>query len=63
MNLKNVIVCLVLLSACFAQVASAAPAVPIRATAILDTPPVYNAGAGAAHCCRKMVKARSVAAH
>ena len=45
MNLKNVIIGLVLLSASFCQVA---PAAPIPATAILDTPPGFNAGAGAA---------------
>jgi hypothetical protein len=46
MNLKNVIIGLVLVSAWFCPVASVTAA-PIQATAILDTPPGYNAGAGA----------------
>ena len=45
MNLKNVIIGLVFLPACFCQVA---PAALIPANAILDTPPGYNASAGAA---------------
>ena len=43
-NLKNLLIWLVLLSACVCQ---GAPAVPIHATAILNTPPGFNAGAGA----------------
>ena len=44
MNLKSVFICLVLLSA---YVSQGAPAAPIHATAILNTPPGFNAGAGA----------------
>src|SRR3954467_7474639 len=44
MNLKNVIPGLMLFSACLCPVA---PAAPIPATAILNTTPNFNAGAGA----------------
>src|SRR3954469_21049234 len=44
MNLKTAIIGLVLLVACLCQVA---PAAPIAATAILNTPPGFNGGAGA----------------
>jgi hypothetical protein len=45
MNLKKTIISLVLLPASFCQLTTAAP---IPATAILDTPPGFNASAGAA---------------
>src|SRR5262245_45217423 len=50
MNLTSTILGLALLPACFCLVApaGAAASAPIHATAILDTPPGFNAGAGAA---------------